>query len=245
MTWLKFSRRPYPFSQEGAPSLSQIGSLHSFREGLSSWCPLWSWGTSQINIVLEEWVVVMLGAQVVPIWNVKCSFSYDSKVANLESAHGQQLSEWNKKGERIERQLTNIETDWQQISFLEHSNKDEIEEHRAQLEVRNWIIDWTSYLATLPLLSGSLNCPVRVLQYTSLENSKLEENWSTWRRLALFGEVRLIVSHSEIIICRDSTQQSWKEHELLITTVVWVHWLEIYHYSVTHFNFLHRLLCQT
>ena len=56
-------------------------------------------------------------------------------VADLESAHGQQLSEWNKKGERIERKLTSIETDWQQISFLENSNKDEIETYRAQLEV--------------------------------------------------------------------------------------------------------------
>jgi hypothetical protein len=69
--------------------------------------------------------------------NIKYSFSYDSMVANLESAHGQQLSDWNKKGERIERQLTNIETEWQRISFLENSNEDEITEYRTQLEVKN------------------------------------------------------------------------------------------------------------
>ena len=71
------------------------------------------------------------------ILNVKFFFSYDSIVANLETAHGQQLSDWNKKGERIERQLSNIETDWQEISFLENSNEDKITSHRQQLEVRN------------------------------------------------------------------------------------------------------------
>jgi hypothetical protein len=64
-------------------------------------------------------------------------------VADLESAHGQQLSEWNKKGERIERQLSNIETEWKQISFLENSNQDEVETYRTQLEVKNWIVGLT------------------------------------------------------------------------------------------------------
>lgn len=58
-------------------------------------------------------------------------------VANLETTHGQQLSDWNKKGERVERQLTNIETEWQEISFLENSNEDDIASHRQQLEVKN------------------------------------------------------------------------------------------------------------
>lgn len=58
-------------------------------------------------------------------------------VANLETTHSQQLSDWNKKGERVERQLTNIETEWQEISFLENSNEDDIASHRQQLEVKN------------------------------------------------------------------------------------------------------------
>ena len=61
-------------------------------------------------------------------------------VANLESAHGQQFIEWNKKGERIEQQLTNIERKWQEVSFLENSNEDEITSHRSQLEVGNTCI---------------------------------------------------------------------------------------------------------
>ena len=56
-------------------------------------------------------------------------------VSNLESAHGQQLSDWNKKSERIERQLTKLETEWQPISFLENSDEDQIKSHRPQLEV--------------------------------------------------------------------------------------------------------------
>jgi hypothetical protein len=64
-------------------------------------------------------------------------------VADLESAHGQQLSEWNKKGERIERQLSNIETEWKEISFLENSNQGEVETYRTQLEVKNWIVGLT------------------------------------------------------------------------------------------------------
>jgi hypothetical protein len=64
-------------------------------------------------------------------------------VADLESAHGQQLSEWNKKGERIERQLSNIETEWKEIRFLENSNQGEVETYRTQLEVKNWIVGLT------------------------------------------------------------------------------------------------------
>ncbi|XP_028414134.1 dystrophin-like isoform X2 [Dendronephthya gigantea] len=60
--------------------------------------------------------------------------NYESMVADVESAHGKKLSDWNKKGKRIERQLTNIETEWQKISFLENSNDDEVIEHRKQLE---------------------------------------------------------------------------------------------------------------
>ena len=71
---------------------------------------------------------------------MKHLFSYDSMIANLENVHGRQLSDWNKKGERIERQLTKIETEWQEISFLENSNEDEITSHRQQLEVKTqWL----------------------------------------------------------------------------------------------------------
>lgn len=63
--------------------------------------------------------------------NLLCSF---------ESAHGQQLSDWSKKDERIERQLTKIETQWRGISFLENSDEDQIKTHRPQLEVKNRIV---------------------------------------------------------------------------------------------------------
>lgn len=80
-------------------------------------------------------------------------FSYESMVANVESAHGQKLSDWNKKGKRIERQLTNIETEWQKISFLENSNEDQITEHRKQLEVCDVLLIGREYY--LKVFKGS------------------------------------------------------------------------------------------
>ena len=63
------------------------------------------------------------------------NFSLDAKIANLESAHSEQLSEWNKRGERLERRLQEVESQWQQISHLENADKDEIATHRPQFEV--------------------------------------------------------------------------------------------------------------
>ena len=90
---------------------------------------------------------------------MKHLFSYDSMIANLENVHGRQLSDWNKKGERIERQLAKIETEWQEISFLENSNEDEITSHRQQLEVRNQMvvhINVFSFLFVLNYISSML-----------------------------------------------------------------------------------------
>lgn len=63
-------------------------------------------------------------------------------MANLESARGQQFSEWKKKSEHIQRQLTIIEAEWQQISFLQHSSKDELVQNRSQLEVNILSLGW-------------------------------------------------------------------------------------------------------
>lgn len=68
-------------------------------------------------------------------------------ITNLESTHGQQLSEWNKRGERIENRLVNIETQWQEISHLENADEEEVASKRLQLEVRiqtkgYWVIFW-------------------------------------------------------------------------------------------------------
>ena len=63
------------------------------------------------------------------------NFSLDAKIANLESAHSEQLSEWNKRGERLERRLQEVERQWQQISHLENADKDEIATQRPQFEV--------------------------------------------------------------------------------------------------------------
>ena len=54
---------------------------------------------------------------------------------HLESAHSEQLSEWNKRGERLERRLQEVERQWQQISHLENADKDEIATQRPQFEV--------------------------------------------------------------------------------------------------------------
>lgn len=102
-------------------------------------------GTILIQVVLRNRRrqishVLHVATYIYHILDMKHLFSYDSMIANLENVHGRQLSDWNKKGERIERQLTKIETEWQEISFLENSSEDEITSHRQQLEVRNPIV---------------------------------------------------------------------------------------------------------
>ena len=65
-------------------------------------------------------------------------FSYTTAVNTLESEHGQKLSEWNKKGDRVDLKLSAIELQWKESSYLENATEDELNTQRAQLEV-TWL----------------------------------------------------------------------------------------------------------